>query len=434
MDGSQEKPVKTTMEQGFLATQIGLSGVWLLALYPALLWVVLGTLSSYGFQDKVAAAAKKHDNSLTIQMVLRDGEKLDAIERREIILKQQLKNLQGELKQQNNILLDINEKKLAWQVEWIGFRDAILPKLVQMDSVKKKDITPYKTLANIGQGIEDHAEEPALFEFIPRYKKLLDKRGDAEIEEIRARNQIDFIRNKIDEITFELDNVRAEASVISEKEKIRDFISELKYMEIFKLKVFATMPSQLLTLMLTLSMGALGSLILITLDYLESGLARRFSWYLFRPFLGMVTAFAVFILAKAGQLTISDAGAAQSISENLNPYFISFMGIISGLLSEQATERIRKTGQVMLRTEEPDEIKRYAVGLEDALDEQKKSIEDLANYVNVKKTRLHQWVEATQPVPSDIQPVIAAWLGVPARKIFTDMGPDKADNKKSEDG
>ena len=60
---------------------------------------------------------------------------------------------------------------------------------------------------------------------------------------------------------------------------------------------------------------------------------------IFRPLIGMLLAFAMFILAHGGMLVLSQ-GAAEETSGQLNPYVISFLGIISGLVSESATRRI----------------------------------------------------------------------------------------------
>ena len=108
--------------------------------------------------------------------------------------------------------------------------------------------------------------------------------------------------------------------------------------------IFPTMPPAILTLILTLSMGALGSVIYVTRYYFSTEPARAFSWYIFRPFLGMITALAVYVFAKAGQLSFSDASLDSSLSEGLNPFVLSFLAIISGLLSEQAITWLTRSG------------------------------------------------------------------------------------------
>ena len=104
------------------------------------------------------------------------------------------------------------------------------------------------------------------------------------------------------------------------------------------------MPSQLLILILAISMGAFGSVIHLTWEYFDKTTRRRLSWYIFRPFLGAVLAFAIFILLKSGQMVLTNTTGVGAGAEDLNPYFISFLAIISGILSEQAYAKISAAG------------------------------------------------------------------------------------------
>ena len=106
-----------------------------------------------------------------------------------------------------------------------------------------------------------------------------------------------------------------------DNDELRDFLVELRYLTRLRFDILATMPAQLLTLILTLSMGSLGSVIFLTRELFREGEKHSINWYIFRPFLGMVTAIAIFVLAKSGQLVISDGGNPESgkMSETLNP-------------------------------------------------------------------------------------------------------------------
>ena len=168
------------------------------------------------------------------------------------------------------------------------------------------------------------------------------------IQERQVRNLGHMIKTK----RIIVDTIKSDADNFSSRDpEIKSFLGELSWVKALGYEIhypfvfsMATMPRQLLTLILTLSMGALGSVIFLTLAYFRDQGEIAFSWYLFRPFLGMVTAFAVFVLAKAGQLTISSGSNVDVLSEDLSPYFISFLAIVSGLLSEQAIRRIRGVG------------------------------------------------------------------------------------------
>ena len=132
---------------------------------------------------------------------------------------------------------------------------------------------------------------------------------------------------------------------IEANEKLKEFLSEFVYFKKLLFgwpHLFAIMPASLLTLIMALSMGALGSVIYLTKSYFSTEEKNPFSWYFFRPFLGMITALAIFVLAKAGVLVVAGSSGQNNISSELSPFFISFLAIISGLLSEQATDRIKQ--------------------------------------------------------------------------------------------
>ena len=111
------------------------------------------------------------------------------------------------------------------------------------------------------------------------------------------------------------------------------------------LGLFFYLPSYMVTLLLTLAMGALGSVIFTTHKLFKGKSEQpnhRASWYFMRPFLGMTLAFAMYILAQAGQFAMTDPSGAVS---DLNPFTIAFLGIISGLLAENVYDLIVRTGE-----------------------------------------------------------------------------------------
>jgi hypothetical protein len=107
-------------------------------------------------------------------------------------------------------------------------------------------------------------------------------------------------------------------------------------------------PQPILKINLILSMGILGSLIFVTIEFIKEPkdvLQHSLVMYLFRPFLGVIVALAMYVMVKSGQTQL--IGDSES---NLSPFFISFLGIISGLLAEQAYKRIKYTGGQVLHT------------------------------------------------------------------------------------
>lgn len=179
-----------------------------------------------------------------------------------------------------------------------------------------------------------------------------------------------------------------------------------------------SLPTEILTLLLALSMGALGSTLHITKTLLAAAEERPPSYYLIRPFQGMVTALVVFVLLKAGQLTIS-AGDA----DNLNIFFVSFSGIASGLLAEEAYRMICKAGAGIIKTDEAES--RWAFKLRRALEEAKVDAAQLADGIRIPLAELESWLTETHPVPPMQQRLIAAWLHLPERELFTAQPPDE---------
>lgn len=193
----------------------------------------------------------------------------------------------------------------------------------------------------------------------------------------------------------------------------------------FCLSKFIQLPEQFLELILTISMGVLGSLMRITRNYFdkEPDEEEALAWYIFRPFLGAITALAVLILLKAGQLTISNPSDGAG-PDGLNPFFISFIAIISGFLSVQAHDRIRRAGAAIFGTAQPRSVSRWLV--QSRLKSLgSKDLVSLASYLGVSEEKVQRWFELQEPVPEPAQPIVAAWLDEPQRILFTDLKPGK---------
>lgn len=206
-------------------------------------------------------------------------------------------------------------------------------------------------------------------------------------------------------------------------------------LQIIKLPYFFHLPRQFLVLLLTLSMGVLGSLLRMIRNYFdrEPDEDEAFSWYIFRPFLGAITALAVLILLKAGQLTITNSSSIAT-TEGLNPFFISFIAIISGFLSVQAHDRIRRAGAVIFGSSETPQVSRWLVSSR-LKSLGSKDLSSLALYLGKSPKKVQKWFDIEEAVPESAQPIVAAWLDESQRVLFTDLKPDKkkvtTDNPKT---
>ena len=114
------------------------------------------------------------------------------------------------------------------------------------------------------------------------------------------------------------------------------------------------LPPPTLALIVTLSMGALGSVLFM----LQLHLATLTKTEIYKSSIsqGMATALAIFLLVKAGQISISHTtgpNAGQTL--DINPFVLGFLGVIAGLLSDRAMESLSAAGINFLRVSRADE-------------------------------------------------------------------------------
>lgn len=172
-------------------------------------------------------------------------------------------------------------------------------------------------------------------------------------------------------------------------------------------------PAEVLTLVLALVLGALGGTLHMTKVTIDGDEMPPGLWYLFRPCQGVLMALVVFVLLKAGQLTM---GAADN--DTLNPYFIAFVGTVSGLLSPDAYRLVQRAGASLIPAGD-DASDRWAIGLAQAMREARVDAATLARGIGVLPEEVAGWAAETTPVPAAQQRVVAAWLHADPRRLFT---------------
>jgi hypothetical protein len=204
-------------------------------------------------------------------------------------------------------------------------------------------------------------------------------------------------------------------------DKLGDFV----YLQSWGFTALILMPNYMLTPLLAVSMGALGSVLYMTRSFLASKGPKGLSWYKLRPLLGGALALGIFILLKGGQMILGGHSRGASIPEDLDPFFISFLALGSGMLSEHAYARISSAGARLIKAPE-EEISRWARAsvIAAALDSQGKMSEELVQYVRESVNKIDAWLGEAEPVPERVQVIIAAWLGAAPRDLFTDQSPD----------
>ena len=140
------------------------------------------------------------------------------------------------------------------------------------------------------------------------------------------------------------------ADAATTRERIENLISEMQgFKESVKGRMYeiTKLPREVVILLLVLSMGVLGSALYMVSQFDEN--YQQFSWAekILRPGLGAITALVLYIVVKAGILVVGDASRLGG-SAPVNPYFIAFVAIIAGFMSENALAAIRTVGSSFL--------------------------------------------------------------------------------------
>ena len=183
-----------------------------------------------------------------------------------------------------------------------------------------------------------------------------------------------------------------------------------------------TLRPDLLTLFLVILMGVLGSALQISHSYFMKNEVQTVGGYFQRISVGAMTALVIFIVAKAGVPVLADP-ARLGGDAPINPYFISFLAIISGLLSENAITNIQAQGAKLLGpgASEPERWARYDLTPE--LNTQGLSLAKLAELLGVHETVVTAMLSGKQKIDATAQKIIAVYLRREPRDIFTDIAP-----------
>jgi hypothetical protein len=186
------------------------------------------------------------------------------------------------------------------------------------------------------------------------------------------------------------------------------------------------MPPDILTLALVILMGVLGSALQMTHALFRQNRIERPGAYFLRLGVGAITALVIFIVAKAGVPVIADA-ARLGGDAPINPYFVSFLAIISGLMSENAIMMVQAQGAKFFASETAADPQRWArFDLHDTFAKANRSPSNVRQLLNTEDAQFEGWISGKDAIPGAAQTMIAGVLGMPRRDLFTDMPPDDA--------
>jgi hypothetical protein len=186
------------------------------------------------------------------------------------------------------------------------------------------------------------------------------------------------------------------------------------------------MPPDILTLALVILMGVLGSALQMTHALFRQNRIERPGAYFLRLGVGAITALVIFIVAKAGVPVIADASRLGGDAP-INPYFVSFLAIISGLMSENAIMMVQAQGAKFFASETAADPQRWArFDLHDTFAKANRSPNNVRQLLNTEDAQFEGWISGKDAIPGTAQTMIAGVLGMSRRDLFTDIPPDDA--------
>lgn len=112
----------------------------------------------------------------------------------------------------------------------------------------------------------------------------------------------------------------------------------------------------------------------------------------------------------------------------MNSYFVAFIAIGAGMLSEQALLAFRNAASALFGQVELSGTERWAPGLQAALSSvlaAPADVRSLARRINEKEEEVDKWIRLAEPVPGHMQAKIVMALGIDPAKLFTDVRPQR---------
>jgi hypothetical protein len=181
--------------------------------------------------------------------------------------------------------------------------------------------------------------------------------------------------------------------------------------------------NDMVVLSLLISMGVLGSALNLLAAFISNDQdSLSFGEYPLRLAFGAVLAIVMFIIAKAGVPVLADTGKLAG-NAPLNPYFISLLAVVSGLMSDRSMAAIRGVADSLLRSVGgADYSPRYSrVDLDEALKAENRDIGGMARLLEMDGDDVRKLFSGNDKVSPDQQKLVSAYLGRPLRDLFSDL-------------
>lgn len=373
---------------------VTLQASWLILLYIFVAYVMVGSLGSLQLRDALEA----EQQGASYDFVIRTKE--DFHLKADILSRKSHRSVKEGFK-----AYDANEDKLfnVW--------DDVIESAFEAEIIEQPE--QYPSNFNYNESFQVIGKYCSLERAQEDVCKYNEERKRLGIESDRLYAEAEEASNKQDTDLIGQDNFIK----LREDTPFADLFTTVDFMNSLGYQQFLQQPRELLVLQLTMVMGTLGSLVALTWSFIRRDNTMSLRRMLFLPLVGSVSAFIIFVFFKAGQLTISSGPGTSSLS----PFFLSFVGVISGLMSERAYARMESVGTKFF-TDEGDQL-RWGVRLREALESSDINIAELASYLNVEEGTAKNLVNQTTAATLQQQLLIAACLRRSSRDLFTDEAP-----------
>ncbi|NPU63606.1 hypothetical protein HL667_01180 [Bradyrhizobium sp. 83012] len=246
-----------------------------------------------------------------------------------------------------------------------------------------------------------------------------DKDYDAASAEVkRLAEEIAATRSSIDGII----SFGQPALDATTKGRIENALYELSPTTFFgeMFRKIVTLQPDILTLCLVVLMGVLGGSLQIASSFFSAEGRVSPGNYFLRLGFGAVTALAIFVLAKAGVVIVADPSKLGGESP-INPYFVSFVAIVSGLMSERAVVAVQRQGEQFFANADVGTPRWARSDLHDMI-EGDLTVDALARYLKTSdKTEVDAILAGQKPASAVDQQTIALYLRREIRDLFSDL-------------
>lgn len=135
----------------------------------------------------------------------------------------------------------------------------------------------------------------------------------------------------------------------------RAVIESFKQDTLYSPYLMLQLPTVVLTLLVTIAAGSLGSIVSFTRQFYDNETKVGLQKLFLSVCEGVAAAIAIFLLAGAGMLMLSQGNNTPNGSVEIGPYMVAFLAFISGFMAKDAFAKIEEVGGNLFSTKASNE-------------------------------------------------------------------------------